>query len=349
MRTAELTGARFACLEGCGFCCTFQPEANRLELGRLRKHFAPRPLPVTYSDDRTFLRLQGGCGACVMNERRACTVYELRPAHCRYFPFHVHFAEEPEVYVNYTCRGVERDVPGDLSESFRTSVLVNASQDDIKQHEQAAREAYATFRRLARYHDAWGDADATLAKLLPEGGKLFTTKRVERLADAADLDTDVDALHQEGLEPFGVADVARRPFYLAPDLRWLTFERDGPGALNVLEMDEKGQLTPAGRMDGLEAWQELDLPLRKGLAAYVSRLATRRAFIGQVYAIVDEDEFETTVEEATHARVLEIVCDLALRARMLAALGTPADRLPDEVARFYDTTFLDAPAIGGFL
>lgn len=350
VRSAELEGMSFRCLEGCGFCCTFQPEVSGRELGLLRQRLAPKPVPVAVGEDRSYLRLQNKCGACTLLERRGCTQYDLRPAHCRYFPFHLHFAEEPEAYVNYTCRGVERDAPtATLHEAFTANVLKNAPKGEVERHTREAKEAYGAFKRLARRKGAWGDADAVTARLLAQHATMFTDAGLTALTKGAGLDADLDALHEEALRPFGAQEVTHRPFYLAPDLRWLTFARPAPSSLDVLEMDETGHLEPITTLDGLGAWEAPPPAIADGLAAYAARLTARRLWAGTVYALVDDDEYETSVEEAVHARFVELVCDLTLRARVLEALDTPAATLVDEVARFYDSTFLDAPTIGGFL
>ncbi len=350
VNTAELRDAAFSCLEGCGFCCTFQPEVSGRELGLLRRRLAPNPVPVGVDGEgRTYLGLQNKCGACTLLERRGCTQYDLRPAHCRYFPFHLHFAETPEAYLNYTCRGVEHAPGGNLDAAFKKSVLGEAKKDALVEHERLAKEAYGSFHRLAKRHGVWGDADTTAAALMGKAESLFTSESLTELARAAGLDANLDALHQESLVSFGADDVTHRPFYLTEDLRWVTFERDGEGGLKVLDMDEKGTLTPTGAVDGLAQWAAPDVALAKGLATYLGRLVTRRLFVGSAYALVDDDGYETTVEEAVHARFIELVCDLSVRARILRALGIPDERLADEVARFYDSTFLDTPTIGGFL
>ncbi len=350
MRTTELSGLTFTCLEGCGYCCTFPPEVSGREQGRLRLSLKPKPLKLTLAEDgRTHLALQNKCGACTLLERRACTSYEQRPAHCRYFPFHLHFAEEPEVYVNRTCRGVETAAGGNLAAAFQTSVLANVRPDDLQRHEQEAREAYGTFKRKALRAEAWNDVEEVIADVLSAGPALFTRAGVDVLAERANLDDDADSLHAVGLEPFGERDVTKRPFYLAPDLRWLTFERDGEAALRVLEMDERGTLTQTGRIENVGAWEDPAPFIVEALVNYLARLTQRRLFVGNVYAIVDNDNYESTVEDATHERFSELVVELTLRARILAAMGTPADHMAEEVERFYDSTFLDSETIGGFL
>lgn len=124
----ELHGLRFACLEGCGFCCTFTPEVATDELARLRLRFPALPV-VQKEDGGQRLAFQGGCGACTLLKARRCTAYDDRPAHCRYFPFHVHFGPEPEALVNRSCRGVEADPAGHLGDAFAAQVAAVAPAD----------------------------------------------------------------------------------------------------------------------------------------------------------------------------------------------------------------------------
>ncbi|HET6406110.1 MAG TPA: YkgJ family cysteine cluster protein [Candidatus Thermoplasmatota archaeon] len=336
----ELEGKAFACLEGCGFCCTFQPEASQRELALLRQRLKPKALPIVVGEGRTYLGLQNKCGACTLLERRACQAYDLRPQHCRYFPFHVHFGARPQVYVNMTCRGVTSAPDGDLRAAYEGAVVANAKPDEWARHEREARETYATFERNARKADAWGDPGAVARAALAEPD-VGTRAWMERALARADEEATPDELVADALIPFSAPDVTKRPFYLAPDLRWLTF--DTPRKL--VEMDERGALTFVRALPAVEGWQDLAMDLRP----YLASLVERDVFAGSVYALVDEHDYATTVEEATWFRLAEIVADLNVRARVLASLGVAPDALPDELVRFYDSTFLDTPTIGGFL
>lgn len=339
LHAAELSGTAFTCLPGCGFCCTFPPEVSTREQALLRKRV---PVRVTSDGDRSYLALQNACGACTLLQRRECQAYDLRPAHCRYFPFHVHFAPEPEVYVNYTCRGVTRVEGGDLTAAFRASVLSVARPDDWARHERAARETYGEFERRARRAGAWGDPGDVLRQA--DFDALGTLKGILAAASRAGEPTDADELHAQAMAPFEAEDVTKRPFHLAEDLAWLTFERKGD-ALAVLEMDETGALAPRRTLAGFDAWADPPAPL----GSVLRRLARRGSFAGSVYALVDDRDYGMTVEEATWARLAEVGADLAARARVLDALGVPRERLADEADRFHDSAFLDAPTIGGWL
>jgi Fe-S-cluster containining protein len=343
LSAGELEDRTFSCLAGCGFCCTFQPEASQRELARLRARLAPRPLAVVVGDGRSYLGLQNKCGACTLLARRECQAYDLRPAHCRYFPFHVHFGERAQVYVNETCRGVVRAPGSRLDAPFHDAVLSHARPEDMDAHAEGARAAYAEFKRNAQRAGAWDDIDAVLAEatreLAPTRAWLATAIR------RADEEATPEEMVEDALAPFSAADVSKRPFYLAPDLRWLTF--DGPSRL--VEMDEAGALLPLGAIAAPSGWADLDGEVGAALRAYALELARRDVFTGSVYALVDDLDYETSVAEATWWRLAEVVVDIGVRARILLALGVAPADVPAETVRFYDSTFLDAPTIGGFL
>ena len=339
LATGELDGRSFSCLPGCGFCCTFQPEASQKELTRLRARLAPRALPVVVGDGRSYLALQNKCGACTLLARRECQAYDLRPQHCRYFPFHVHFGERAQVYVNETCRGVVRAPGVGLHPQFAEAVLAHAHADEMRRHAEAARAAYAEFQRRARRAGVWADARAVAAE--PLADLALTRAWLERALARAGEEITPDEMVADALAPFSSPDVTKRPFYLAPDLRWLTF--DGPTRL--LEMEEDGSLRFLRELPRVEGWRDPQAPL----VEYVRELAARDLFVGSVYAVVDDLAYETSVEEAVWWRLAEIVADVAVRARVLRGVGVSDAHLPGEVVRFYDSTFLDAPTIGGFL
>lgn len=343
LNAAELEGKTFSCLEGCGFCCTFQPEASQRELARLRARLAPASLAVVVGDGRAYLGLQNKCGACTLLARRTCQAYDLRPAHCRYFPFHVHFGERAEVYVNETCRGVERSAGNALRAPFEQAVLANAKPEEMAQQARAAQEAYATFRRNARKAGVWSDPAAALADATRD--LALTGAWMAKALRHAEEDLMPDDMVEDALAPFSAQDVTKRPFYLAKDLRWLTF--DGPTRL--MEMDEAGQLAFVRDLPPITGWADVDPVIAAGLQAYALRLTQRDVFLGSVFAVVDDMDYETSVAEATWWRLAEVVADIAVRARVLLAIGVPPDEVAGETVRFYDSTFLDSSTIGGFL
>jgi Fe-S-cluster containining protein len=339
----ELHGLRFTCLEGCGFCCTFTPEVATDELARLRQRF-PR-LPVVDEGDHVRLAFQGGCGACTLLKARRCTAYDDRPAHCRYFPFHVHFGPEPEVLVNRSCRGVEPDAAGALGSEFRAQVVATAPAGSFERHRREAAEVYAEFEANAKADLAWGDAAKAALAVLSPGPHILSP---EGLVAAAGGPQELEALLEDAWEPFHADDAVARPFYLTKDLRWLSF-RSAKGLLAVEEMQEDGSLTPSARLVRPVSAPRLPMPVLEGLHKVLVHLAGRQAFRGQVFAAVDDLDYAVGVEEAAEARILGVAVELVLRAGLLKALGIPDAELAAEAWRFEDSAFLDHPTIGGWL
>ncbi|MFO1534422.1 MAG: YkgJ family cysteine cluster protein [Thermoplasmatota archaeon] len=333
METGELRGLRYRCLEGCGFCCTFTPEVAHDELARLRQAF-PK-LPVARGEaGGLHLAFQGGCGACTLLSRRACTAYGLRPAHCRYFPFHVYFGRRTEAYVNRTCRGVEPDPVGDLMAEFQAQVLAVAKPHAIAEHERQARKVHNQFYANAQAAGLWGDVDAAAARALAEPNLWKDAASEEAWAAA--------------LEPFAQEEVVARPFHLAADLRWLTFEARGGRTLQPLRMEEDGSLAAEGPAFEVEP-PALQPATLAQLHAVLSRMAGRDHFAGTVFDAVDASDYTVPVEVAAAQRVREMAADLLVRCAILLRLGVPEAELAAEAERFYDAAFLDAPTIGGWL
>ncbi|MES2155762.1 MAG: YkgJ family cysteine cluster protein [bacterium] len=334
MITSELKGLAFRCLDDCGFCCTFTPEVAHDELSRLRAKFPELPIARDAPQAPLHIAFQGGCGACTLLARRKCTAYEDRPAHCRYFPFHVYFGRRTEVYVNRSCRGVGPVEGGDLGGAFQQQVLDVAKPHQFAEHERLAARVHRDFERKARASDAMGEVDREIARSLGDSNLWRQASSPDEWATA--------------LAPFAEEDVVARPFYLAADLQWLTFETVAAGRLQPKRMQEDGSLADAA--DVLEVRPPVLAPdLVAGLDALLRRLASRDLFAGTVFDAVDGMFYEFTVAAAAAERVTQVAADLLVRAAILRGLGVADVVLVDEVERFYDCAFLDAPTIGGWL
>lgn len=337
---ADLRGLRYRCLEGCGFCCTFTPEVSSEELARLRTRFPALPVVANEDDGRQHIAFQGGCGACTLLQRRACSAYDLRPAHCRYFPFHVHFGRGgATALVNRSCRGVESDPTGDLQAQFQADVLAFAKEHELAESARQAADVFAQFDANCKEAGVAADAVATARAATSD----VSWPGLRRLA--AGIGVPFDELWQATLEPLGFEDVVSRPFYLAQDLTWWTFEDPG-GALAARQMDETGALGPPK-------------PLRRpkpdsGLAAdqlrrVVSFFVERAPFEGQVAWLVDDTDYQMPVADAARLRVLELALEAQWRAQVLWQLSVPPERMEEEVKRFLDGAYLDAPTVAGWL
>lgn len=350
----DLAGRSFACLPGCGFCCTFQPEVSPEEARRLRERVSPLKT-IRGPEGRSYLALQNACGACSLLQRRECTQYDLRPAHCRYFPFHVYFGESVEAYANHTCRGLAL-APSHLGQAFESSVLANAPPGKIEREAASAREVFAQFRVRAEAEGAWEDPAPLVAATRARSASLFTRAGLEAEAARTGERAGAEDVLALALEPFEGPDPAKRPFYLDRALRWLSFSKRGRDALAVAEMTETGDFRGASvdAIGGLSRWQDAPPALASALGEVLAdRLLSRALFVGGAFDRVDELEYEGTVAEAIAARACEHAAALAVRARVVAAVepsvALDARALAEEAWRFYDAEFLDQPTIGGFL
>jgi Fe-S-cluster containining protein len=343
----ELHGLRYACLEGCGFCCTFTAEVAEPELARLRGRF-PK-LPVARRDGMMLLGLQGGCGACTLLKERKCTAYDLRPSHCRYFPFHVYFGRRTEAYVNRSCRGVEVQPGGDLRSEFAANVTSTLPAYRFKVEQDRAAKAHRDFESQARSADAWADVDAEIARLVARGADWFDpvswppTPTGE--ADEAGSPSEAWAV---ALAPFGAEDAADRPFHLAADLTWYAFRGDASG-LSVDKMAEGGQLLPVRDLGSFDDWPTLPEGVRFDLAHVLHRLVKRDVLAGSIHHLVADTDFAITVVDAAEIRFADMAASLTLRAEILHRLGVPWEQVAAEAERFYDSSFLDHPTIGAWL
>lgn len=347
MDARELHGLRYRCLEDCGFCCTFTAEVAEPELAKLRGRF-PR-LPVTRRDGMMLLGLQGGCGACTLLKERKCTAYDLRPAHCRYFPFHVYFGRRTEAYVNRSCRGVEVSEGGDLAAEFKAQVTDALPAYRLKVEQDHAAKVHREFEANARGADAWGDVDAEVQRLLARGPSWFepATWPPTPTGQADEAGSPEEAWHV-ALAPFGVEDAVARPFHLAADLTWHAF-RGGPDGLMVDRMAEGGQMTHVADLGRFDGWPDLPAGVRAGLFAVLQRLAKRDLLAGSIYHMVDDTEYAITVADAAEVRFADMAASLAVRAEILHRMGIAWPGVPAEAERFYDSAFLDHPTIGGWL
>ncbi len=337
---ADLKGLRYRCLEGCGFCCTFTPEVSSEELARLRTRFPRLPVVADEETGRSHIEFQGGCGACTLLQKRACSAYDLRPAHCRYFPFHVHFGRTATALVNRSCRGVEADPGMDVQAAFQADVRSHAKDHDLAGAAEDAAFVFRQFDENCKAAGVLGDALATARAVLAGDLSWPGLRKV-----AGSIGVPFDELWAAALEPLGFEDVVSRPFYLAADLKWFTFHAK-PGGLDLLEMDESGRLAAVKPLKLPKEGSGLDAAQLRRVASF---FVERAPFEGQVAWLVDDTDYQLPVEAAARLRVLELCMEAQWRAQVLWQLGVPQERMEEEVKRFLDGAYLDAPTIGGWL
>lgn len=347
LTTTELRGLRYACIEGCGFCCTFTPEASGPELAKLKTRFPD--LPITRSGEMVLLAAQGGCGACTLLKNKRCTAYEDRPAHCRYFPFHVYFGRKTEVYVNRCCRGVEPAQGGDLQREFQDQVGNATPPYRLQKEQERADAVNRMFEAAARESGMWGDVDREIKANLARGVGWFQPETWPKTptGSAEEAGSPIEAW-QLALAPMAVDDPMVRPYHLAKDLTWFGFRMDEDEVL-AETLTEDGRLLPHKALGRFADWPKLPHDVQKGLFGILARLAGRDLMAGAIYHFVDDIGYTVSVADATTIKFGDIAADLALRAEILHRMGIPWPDVPAEAERFYDSAFLDMPTIGGWL
>lgn len=119
-------GLRFSCV-GCGSCCTGEPgvvtftdaerDAMAEHLGMSAEDFDREYVWRRYGPRS--LREKGGYD-CVMFDRdaRRCTIYSVRPAQCRTFPFWPEVVESKQTWEEYSlsCPGMGKGELRDAAE-----------------------------------------------------------------------------------------------------------------------------------------------------------------------------------------------------------------------------------------
>lgn len=347
METRELRGLRYACIEGCGFCCTFTPEVSGQELATIKSRFPT--LPISRSGEMVLLAAQGGCGACTLLKNKRCSAYDERPAHCRYFPFHVYFGRRMEAYVNRCCRGVELQEGSHLQREFGEQVLTLVPTYRLAKEQARADGVHKAFERAARQAGMWGDVDREIKVLLERGTRWFEPASWPRTpTGSSDEAGSPHEAWQLSLAPLAAEDPMVRPYHLAKDLTWYGFRMDA-GEVVAEILTEDGQLQKHSRLGKFAEWPQLPRDVQQGLHAILVRLAGRDLLAGAIYHFVDETGYEISVADAAAIKLGDMAADLALRAEILHRMGMPWTDVPAEADRFYDSAFLDMPTIGGWL
>ena len=339
MDLTDLRGLAYRCLEDCGFCCTFTPEVTSEELARLRTKFPALPVVTDEDTDRRHIAFQGGCGACTLLSNRACTAYEQRPAHCRYFPFHVHFGRMATALVNRCCRGVETALGSSVEAAFQADMASDVKPHDLRELAEAGASVFTQFDANCKEAGVRGD----IAAAGRDAARDLSWPALRKLADRVGV--PFEAMWESTLEPLGFEDVVERPFYLAKDLKWLTFRAAG-AEVEVLEMDETGSVRVVQRIPRPKPSSGLPA---EALRRVVSFFVERAPFEGQVAWIVDDTDYQIPCVDAAHLRVLELAFEAQWRAQVLWRLGVPDAELECEVIRFLDGAYLDAATIAGWL
>lgn len=331
--TVRIPRERFACLDGCGFCCTYPPQVVDDELDALEEQTDGLSVGVG-PDGGQHLALQGDCGGCTLLEDRRCTAYDARPMHCRLFPFHVYIGRRVEVYANQVCPGLDPepeqlgdaaqadtvDIRGALSRVFPAARL-----SDLETKRADALEAYDAFEANAREAGVW----------VPPG---------EAIDEARERAQVTREAWRAALAPYQPDDDAALPTMVLPreGFPWRAWRLD-EHTFTAFELAEDGTLDPVGEVPE----PSIREPVPEACFPVLERLTGYACFVGNVFDRVDHARYDVHVRDAALGEANEVLAELAVRAHLLEAEGLPAT--PRWLAAAYEPAFFDRPSIGAWL
>lgn len=332
--TLRTDHASFACLDGCGFCCTYPPEVTSAEMDELSQAAGHRSFDVDPSGT-THLPLQGGCGGCALLEDRRCTAYEARPMHCRLFPFHVYIGRQVEIYTNRVCPGLDPDpdAVGVAAEEAEPAAIEDAVEGAmgagrlarLRARQAEAEEVHAEFFELTREHGVHDEPDPA----------------IERAREAARITRQA---WEDALSPFRMEDPAALPTMVLPreGFPWRAWRLEGYRFLRY-ELAEDGTLDRVGQLPA----PSMREPVPEACWRVLDRLIGYECFAGGVFDRVDHSGYEVRIADAALGEANEVLAELAVRAHLLQAEGIEPS--PRWLAAAYEPAFYDRGTIGAWL
>ncbi len=97
--------SRFACLRGCGLCCSYRVLVTEADRQRLQVvDVDPEPWELAPNGEQALLRTSGFC--FYLDPQQRCTVYEHRPEHCRAYPYLWTTYDRAQLDVDFSCPGL---------------------------------------------------------------------------------------------------------------------------------------------------------------------------------------------------------------------------------------------------
>jgi Fe-S-cluster containining protein len=140
---------RFACLPGCGLCCSYTVVVGEADQRRLRPaaafDAASIPWQAAFDGGRALRRERGFC--LFLDGECRCTVYQQRPDYCRSYPYLWTSYLRPELDVDFSCPGLGRGLPVDQAQRFHPP----DGEAQQAQRVAALREVEALLRAQNRY------------------------------------------------------------------------------------------------------------------------------------------------------------------------------------------------------
>jgi len=373
-----LDGLQFSCLDGCGYCCLFQPDLDADEEERVRDMGLSWAVTKSHFSGSPALKLQGNGGACTFLRNGRCRIYPDRPHFCREFPFHVYLGERVQVIPNLSCRGLWPDTEGNRKyltpmqsaedaarpfvERIRPEMLGSPRETFRMFHEELEKNGTGCPRPLLHEIARAVKGELTeyrgIASLLEfsweYSGEPLPPNEIADKIRGWEPETDLKEEAVLGAtDALGLENPADLPIYVDEKLDWHLFQVSGNRIMHR-KMTEKG---PGRDVDSLlidsVPLAAPDEEAKALLSEYIDILLKRDSFYGYVAYLLSEGEFESSLLNAYLGTLATSILDLLWRASMLSKFEGGGKKMGRRELLngivFYDGDILDAPALGEFV
>lgn len=378
--TSELKGKRFRCIDGCGLCCLCQPELLPDELRTFRsdRQLVNIVVKSDYDPSKRSIAMLPGAGPCALLNERKCTIYDKRPHFCRQFPVQTHLMWRIQLTPDYSCRGIWRsgfeDGDGftDL-EQYGLRELRSYSESKLEAELSDAREVFDEFRTNAKDSGAWIEPDALRANIsrligsghfssiISLGGILSSVEKARStgqdvmhiLGSAGPGESEaaarkaIDELSEEVLQPGELRD---SPIYVDSALNWNVFTSRN-GGIERMHLLDSGGTKGAGTVNlnrkGIALAQGAD----RALSEYAEVSNRRDGFLGFIYYLVDDADYETDILSTYLENLAMTQLDLVFRSAVVSShsAGSIGYGEITEGIVYMDMDMHDAPTIGSII
>ncbi|MDR3283087.1 MAG: YkgJ family cysteine cluster protein [Candidatus Methanoplasma sp.] len=365
---SDVEGRKAECPEGCGMCCLCQPEVLPEERLFFRENHHKDLVKSRTADPYFALALKKGRGSCVFLNGRRCGIYNKRPAYCRQFPYHIYVGDRVKVELDLSCRGVWTGRGNDAREE--ATQIVKAADGRIRDAIKEASSVYKQFYHNCRDAGVMSDQVVLRSSVSDNLAGFTDLSYLGAVMDASQMEPvmTLDGLHKNtapdmaeleeaarsaAAESMATNDPLSAPIYCDREWNWNMFmvnESEGNVEWNV--MDDEGDMIFKGesKIDSIQI-KPLSPDAGKVLEDYIKVLNGRDSLMGNVFSLMDYNEYEDDMANAYYGCISTAALDLMWRASMLdhfIGVGTGAEAMKEAII-FYDMDRLDAPAIGAFV
>ncbi|NJD77663.1 MAG: YkgJ family cysteine cluster protein [Candidatus Methanoperedens sp.] len=275
---SPLKGLKFKCLEGCGFCCTFQPALKKAEYKFYQNNIRTKNGVVlgcikdpTSTERRSFSLKKGDIGSCIFLEGKKCKIYDIRPRICREFPIYISFNWRIQLDVNMSCRGLwqgekNRDVYS-MGTELLSTLPINLKRENLYKFGKV-------YSNLLKDFNDYIPPLKLREKLL----EYIKNMNIELSQDYENAKEHLK-IHLDREKFFDL------PSYVTKDLRW-DFFKFKTDSIQRIQMNEKGDLGIIKSIDFSEIVIRSISPNAQNLIRdYLKRVVERDKFICHQYFI----------------------------------------------------------------